>query len=79
MGGVGERLRYLKRRIQILLLLTTVFCSFNVSLPACYFHSSALTKSLAQTNFKPNDENDVISVGDTSNAEKRRSSSPDRI
>ena len=55
MGRVGERLGYLKRRIQILLLLTTVFCSFNVSLPACYFHSSALTESLEQTNFKPDD------------------------
>ena len=35
--------------------LLLFFCLFNVSLPACYFHLCALTKSLAQTNFKPDD------------------------
>ena len=53
---------------------------FTISLPAYYFHSCAPTESLAQANFKPGEyENDVIWVGDTGNAEKRKSSSPDRI
>ena len=42
-------MRYLKTCIQALSLsLLAVFCLFAVSLLTCFFHSSAMTKSLAQ-------------------------------
>ena len=42
-------MRYLKRCIQALSLsLPAVFCLFTVSLLTCFFHSSAMTESLAQ-------------------------------
>ena len=80
-GRVGDRLRYLKRCLQALpFFLPAVFRLFTISLPAYYFYLPALTKSPAQAHFKPDkNENDVIWVSDTGNAEKRKSSSPDRI